>query len=77
MPEMTGTEFAAELRRINPDLPVILMTGHGGPVRADRLHAAGIRELLRKPLTSRGIAEAFARHLCPDTIGGPGSRAEA
>jgi signal transduction histidine kinase/ActR/RegA family two-component response regulator len=77
MPEMTGTEFAAELHRISPDLPVILMTGHGGPVRTDHLHAAGIREVLRKPLTSRGIAEAFVRHLCSDTIGGPGSRAEA
>jgi FixJ family two-component response regulator len=65
MPGMTGTALAAELRQVRPDLPVVLMTGHGGPVRADRLRASGIREVLRKPLASRTIAESLARHLRP------------
>jgi CheY-like chemotaxis protein len=77
MPEMTGTRLASELRKIRPDLPVVLMTGYPGPVQADRLRAAGIREILRKPLGSRDIAECLARHLYPDTTGGPGARAEA
>src|SRR3546814_19058540 len=56
MPEMTGTELAASLRRIRPDLPVILMTGYAGPIRGRRLRAAGIREVLRKPLLPRDMA---------------------
>jgi CheY-like chemotaxis protein len=65
MPEMTGTRLASELRKIRPDLPVVLMTGYPGAVPADRLRAAGIREILRKPLTSYTLAESIARHLCP------------
>jgi signal transduction histidine kinase/ActR/RegA family two-component response regulator len=81
MPEMTGTQLASELRKIRPDLPVVLMTGYPGPVRADRLRAAGIREILRKPLASHTLAESIARHLCPgrretDTAGDRGVRAE-
>jgi signal transduction histidine kinase/CheY-like chemotaxis protein len=63
MPEMTGTRLATELHRIRPDLPVLLVTGYGGPPRPDRLRAAGIREVLRKPLALRTIAESAARHL--------------
>ena len=71
MPEMSGSELAAELCRIRPDLPVVLMTGYRGPVKADRLRAAGVREVLRKPLTSRTIAESLVRHL---RSGGPGGK---
>jgi signal transduction histidine kinase/CheY-like chemotaxis protein len=67
MPEMTGTELAAALRALRPELPVLLMTGHGGGIRPDRAHAAGVREVLRKPLLSRAIAEGLARHLSPGT----------
>jgi signal transduction histidine kinase/ActR/RegA family two-component response regulator len=63
MPAMTGTQLAAEIGRLRPGLPVLLMTGYSGPVRSDRLHDAGVREVLRKPLASRAIAEALARHL--------------
>jgi CheY-like chemotaxis protein len=82
MPGMTGTALAAELRQLRPELPVVLMTGHGGPVRGDRLRASGIREVLRKPLASRTIAESLARHLRPGTppggtAGGAGIRSEA
>jgi signal transduction histidine kinase/CheY-like chemotaxis protein len=63
MPEMTGTELAAALHEIRPELPIILMTGHGGRLQAHRLQAAGIREVLRKPLLSAAIAFCLARHL--------------
>jgi CheY-like chemotaxis protein len=65
MPEMTGTELAMALRAIRPELPILLMTGHAGPARTDRLRAAGVREVLKKPLLSRTIAEALTRQLRP------------
>jgi CheY-like chemotaxis protein len=67
MPEMTGTELAAALRALRPELPVLLMTGHEGGIRPDRARVAGVREVLRKPLLSRVIAEGLARHLSPGT----------
>jgi signal transduction histidine kinase/ActR/RegA family two-component response regulator len=63
MPDVSGTDLATAAHRIRPEMPIILVTGHGGPVRADRLQAAGIRELLRKPLLSADLARTLARHL--------------
>lgn len=60
MPIMTGTQLAAEVREIRPDLPILLMTGYSGPIRFPR---PDVREVLRKPLLSADIAAAIARHL--------------
>jgi signal transduction histidine kinase/ActR/RegA family two-component response regulator len=74
MPGMTGTQLARALHEIRPELPIILVSGYAGPVRPEQLRAAGIRELLRKPLLSRDLASCLARHLRPgegarDTLG--------
>jgi signal transduction histidine kinase len=63
MPDMTGSELASALHEIRPDLPIILMTGHGGPVKSRGPRAAGIREVLKKPLLSADLAKGLARHL--------------
>jgi len=63
MPEMTGSELAAAVHAVRPDLPILLVTGYGAPVSWDRLRAAGVRELLKKPVSSAGLAAALARHL--------------
>lgn len=63
MPDVTGTELADTLHRLRPDLPIVLMTGYGHAVPAHRLQSAGIREVLRKPLLSRPLAECLARQL--------------
>lgn len=63
MPEMTGTELAAALHELRPELPVVLMTGYIGLEAAGRLCGAGIREVLRKPLLARDIARSLARQL--------------
>lgn len=65
MPEMTGTELAGALHQIRPALPIILMTGGGRHIAPDRLQAAGIRDVLKKPLLSATIADVLARHLPP------------
>jgi CheY-like chemotaxis protein len=63
MPGMTGTQLAAALHAIRPDVPVLLMTGYGGPVESPQLD---VREILNKPLLSADIAAAIARHLNPE-----------
>jgi CheY-like chemotaxis protein len=63
MPDLVGTELASEIRRIRPAVPIILMSGHGGPQLAKRAAAIGVNEVLRKPLQRRDLAESLARVL--------------
>jgi two-component system, cell cycle sensor histidine kinase and response regulator CckA len=58
MPGMTGLLLANKLRQIRPDLPIILMTGHSPALTHERAQAAGIRQVLFKPTTSRLLGAA-------------------
>ena len=63
MPDLSGSDFARELSRLRPDIPILLMSGYAARQLADRARASGVTEVLRKPLASRDIAEALARVL--------------
>jgi CheY-like chemotaxis protein len=63
MPELTGLGLADAIARLRPDLPIVLMSGFGGAHLHERARALGIRELLRKPLQRKDIAECFVRVL--------------
>jgi CheY-like chemotaxis protein len=63
MPELVGIDLAREIRPLRPDLPIVLMSGYSGAQLHERARAVGIREVLRKPLQSRDIAECFGRVL--------------
>jgi signal transduction histidine kinase/ActR/RegA family two-component response regulator len=61
MPELVGTDLAREIRLLRPDIPIILMSGHGGAALAQRAAAIGVKEVLHKPLQRVDLAEALAR----------------
>jgi PAS domain S-box-containing protein len=63
MPDLVGTELAQAVRRLRPAIPIILMTGYGGPQLANRAADIGVNEVLRKPLHRRDLAESLARVL--------------
>jgi PAS domain S-box-containing protein len=63
MPGLTGTELARKLRERRADLPIVLVSGYIGPMMTERAHAAGVDEILKKPVQSRELAEALARVL--------------
>jgi PAS domain S-box-containing protein len=63
MPGLTGTELAQLLRQRRPGLPVLLVSGYIGPMMTERALAAGVSEILKKPVQSRDIAAALARAL--------------
>jgi PAS domain S-box-containing protein len=63
MPELAGTALAAEISLLRPDVPIVLMSGFAGAQLQERARGLGIRELLRKPLQRRDIAECFGRVL--------------
>jgi signal transduction histidine kinase/CheY-like chemotaxis protein len=63
MPGLTGTGLASVLHQLRHELPIVLVSGYSGPILAQRALAAGVSELLAKPLQSRDIAAALARVL--------------
>jgi len=66
MPDLVGIELAREVRRLRPDLPIIIMSGYGGAQLTNRAAKVGISEVLRKPVHRRELAEALARALSSD-----------
>jgi PAS domain S-box-containing protein len=63
MPELTGTQLAEQIRELRPDLPVIVVSGYGGPDLHRRALAAGARAVLHKPYDSSTLALALAEAL--------------
>jgi PAS domain S-box-containing protein len=63
MPDLVGTALAHEIQLLRPGIPIVLMSGYSGAQLHERSRAAGIREVLRKPLQSKDIAECFGRAL--------------
>jgi len=63
MPELTGLDFAARVRALRGDLPVVLATGYSVDLTPERIRAAGVCEVLDKPYTIDGLAAAVGRNL--------------
>ncbi len=51
MPEMDGETLLDEVRKLNPQLPVIIMTSYGSIEEAVRFLKAGAHDYITKPLT--------------------------
>ena len=67
MPGLTGTELARKLRERRADLPIVLVSGYIGPIMTERALAAGVDQILKKPVQSRELAGALARILSDAT----------
>jgi CheY-like chemotaxis protein len=63
MPVLDGERALEEIRAIDPQIPVWIVTGYDPGDREARLAAQGIQAVLRKPLTSDSLFRALARVL--------------
>jgi PAS domain S-box-containing protein len=63
MPDMTGTDLVRQLRAARTDIPVVLVSGYEGALLEQQAAAAGIEEIVSKPLELQQLAEAMARVL--------------
>jgi PAS domain S-box-containing protein len=63
MPTMTGEMLARELRRIRPDIPIILCTGFSHLMHAEKAQAMGIDAFLMKPILTQELAQAIQQVL--------------
>ena len=63
MPKMTGFEFAKIVLAYRPNLPIVLCTGFSETVSEEDARAAGIKELIMKPLNQHELAQTLRRVL--------------
>lgn len=63
MPGMDGRQLAERLSRLDPDLPVVLMTGHGDVADAVEAMKRGAYDFLTKPFASERLIETLGRAL--------------
>jgi len=49
--------------RVNPAMPIVLMTGHLTKQTRELIHAAGICDVLMKPITMRQLGETVHRYI--------------
>ncbi len=63
MPGMDGLELLAELHAQDPELPVLLITGHGDVPLAVQAMRAGAYDFLEKPFASDALLDSVRRAL--------------
>ena len=61
LPGMAGTEWLNEIRAVDPDLPVILVTGHGDIAMAVRAMRQGAYDFIEKPFSSEHLVTVVRR----------------
>jgi DNA-binding NtrC family response regulator len=59
LPQMTGKQLAQTLVEIQPDLPIILMTGYSDVLSKNEAESMGIRHYLMKPIDLEVLQEAI------------------
>ena len=63
MPNMSGLQLSTELKRIRPDIPVILCTGFSDQINAEKSRALGIDGFVLKPVVRQEIAAVLRKVL--------------
>lgn len=63
LPNMDGMQFLTEVQKIDPDLPVILITGHGDISIAVQAMRDGAYDFIEKPYSSERLVKTVLRGL--------------
>jgi PAS domain S-box-containing protein len=69
MPAVTGLEFATDILRAHPGIPIVLITGFAGNLTEKSLREIGFNQLLLKPLTMDALGRVVHRALHPSEFG--------
>lgn len=63
MPQLTGVDLCAQVKKIRPDMPVILCTAYSEQIGEEVLRRTGVDEYFLKPITLQGLAQVVRRGL--------------
>ncbi len=59
MPRITGDKFASEIKKLRPDIPVILSTGYSESVTPGSVQKYGIERILQKPIIIKELSKVI------------------
>ena len=59
MPGMSGLDMISRIRERNPDIPVIILSGYGNFLYAQRAIELGVKKYLTKPTNTRELVAAL------------------
>jgi len=59
MPKITGDALAVNIKRIRPDIPIILCTGFSTRLNIEKMVSSGIAKVLVKPVTYGDLASSI------------------
>jgi CheY-like chemotaxis protein len=65
MPYLTGSELCSEIKKINPSIPVVIITGTAN-MDFELLRDAGVKEVILKPVRLNAIKETIVKYLGAD-----------
>lgn len=63
MPGMTGLELLPKVRRVRPDVPVIMITAYGDAETRQKAEEGGAAGLLTKPIDFQALRQAIDNRL--------------
>jgi PAS domain S-box-containing protein len=63
MPQMTGLQLAVELKKIRPNIPVIICTGFSENINEETYKSHGVCDFFMKPVTKKEVAAVIRRVL--------------
>lgn len=63
MPEMNGIDGLSEIRKLDSDVSVLMLTGFGALETAQEAIRRGANDYLRKPFDTKEIVEVIRRHV--------------
>ena len=61
MPGVSGDQVAIEIKKINPNVPIIMLTGFGHIMKDTHQHPHGVDLVINKPITRDALREALAK----------------
>jgi len=63
LPGMSGLQVLKEIRRIDPNALVVIITGYKSPVTQSQAMEQGAREFIEKPIDARVLIDKVRRFL--------------
>ena len=63
MPQMNGIQLAEEIKRINPGIPIILLSGYSSDVPKKQIKPTVINGFITKPISKNELARAIRKVL--------------
>jgi signal transduction histidine kinase/ligand-binding sensor domain-containing protein/CheY-like chemotaxis protein len=63
MPHMTGIQLAEEIKKIKPDIPIIICSGYSASLSEEQINALGISDFIMKPIVKSELAQVVRRVL--------------